>query len=153
MSNIDNSVCHCNESKKIRLKNFNFNLFCCDCKYDLDCCNINTTLSEITNTKICQICNEDITGYDIKRCSLYLEIYDLITCSKDFDNNNSFITTYNNLYIRIFDFSFGYCFNVPELGFITINKLNMNEVIEKFIHKNIYIWFQENFKYFKNIYD
>ena len=29
----------------------------------------------------------------------------------------------------------------------------MNEVIEKFIHKNIYIWFQENFKYFKNIYD
>ena len=151
MSNIDNSICHCNESKKIKLKNFNFNLYCCNCKYDLNCCNMYLTYKDIINTKRCIICDENITEYDTKRCTLYLEIYDLINCSKDYDNN-SLITNYNNLYIRIFDFSFGYCFNVPELEFTTINKLNMNEVIEKFIHKNIYIWFQENYKYFLNIY-
>lgn len=152
MSNIDNSICHCNEFTKIRLKNFNFNLFCCNCIYDMNCCNLSSNLTKLVETKNCTICNKTLEEFDIHRCKLYLEIYDVIKNSNHFENNDYFITSYNNLYIRILDFSFSSSFNVAQLNFDTIHRLKFNEIIEKFIHKNIYIWFQENYKYFLNIY-
>jgi len=152
MNEEDNILCHCNDNDKIRLKDFDLKLLCCRCKYQINCCNINETLSPLVKNENCTICEEQLTEYDIERCKLYLNIYDLIISSNSFDNFNYFSQGYNNQYIKMYDISFSFCFNIAELDFITIHKLTCNEIIDKFIDKNIYIWFRENFKYFKNIY-
>ena len=152
MNILDNSLCHCHEKDKIKLKNFDFDLFCCNCKYNINCCNIKSTLTQLIQRNTCKFCNKNLNKNDINRCKLYLNINNVINYSSNYENNYSFLLSYNNLYVEIFDFSFMFCFNNIQLNFQTINNLKCNEIIEKFIHKNIYIWFEENYRYFLNIY-
>lgn len=128
-----------------------FKLETCSCIKIINCCNLELIITNYLNYGLCDKCNKELTYYDVIKCKLYLKINKLITESTQYDSTqyNDVVSKYEKLYEKIVKKSIKYSFMFIDIN--GINKLQLNEIILKFIDKNIYEWYLNNMNYYLSL--